>query len=118
MYGPKRVIGKSLGILCVVVIGGCVCLGVQPLQSLGSLFDGLDSAQIESIAKLTFDVNDHAESRITADDLMQRYERFGRSVEIRPVDSVQTTYLFMTDHVLRQQTIVLPGTINDANLAT
>jgi triacylglycerol lipase len=118
MCGHKRVIGKSLGVLSALVIGGCICLGVQPLQYLGSLFDGLDLAQIDSIARLTFDVNDFAQGNITADDLTQRYQRFGRSVEIRPVGSVQTTYFFTTDHVLRQQTIVLPGTITDANLAT
>src|ERR1043166_3793864 len=118
MYGPKRVIGKSLGSFSALIVSGCICLGVQPLQYLGSLFDGLDLAQIETIAKLTFDVNDFSQGNITTDDLTQRYKRFGRSMEIRPVDSVQMTYLFMIDHALRQQTIVLPGTINDANLAS
>jgi hypothetical protein len=118
MCRPRQLIWKLPGASIALVVTGCICLGVQPIQFLGSLFDGLDLAQIDSIAKLTFDVNDFAENRLTADELTQKYERFGRKVEVRPVDSVQATYLFMIDHALRQQTIVLPGTINDANLAS
>ena len=118
MCGRRRMVPKLIVALSASGIVGCICTGVQPIQYQGFYFDGMDASEIDSLTRLTFDVNDYAQGNISADDLKARYERLGRTAEIRSLPAVQTSYLLLTDYVLRQHTIVLPGTINSANLAS
>ena len=118
MCGQWHRVVKSALIAASLWTVSCICLDTQPLRSASYFFPGLTEDQINWITTITFDVNDFAESRITADELTSRYKRFGRAAEIRVLPDIQTSYLLVTDHVLRRQTVVMPGTINEANLAS